>query len=294
MRKTLISSLVVAAAAALAVAATATGARTTGAAHAAIPGCAKGSLNLVGDGVLTIGADNPAFPPWFGGAEKTKPWKVSDPYSGKGYESAVSYAVARQLGFAKAQVKWTVVPFNNSFRPGKKPFDFYITQVSYTPERAKAVDFSKSYYFVNQSVVGRKGTPIAKAKSIAALKPFKLGVQVGTTSYTYITRYIKPSSSPLVFDTNDAAVQALKNGQIDGIVVDLPTAFYVTAVQVDDGVIVGKLPTKGTKERFGMVFQKGNPLRTCVNKALDRLWRDGTIKKLQTTYLARAGAPDIT
>ena len=294
MRKTLISSLVVAAAAALAVAATATGARTTGATPAAIPGCAKGSLNLVEDGVLTIGADNPAFPPWFGGAEKTKPWKVSDPYSGKGYESAVSYAVARQLGFTKAQVKWTVVPFNNSFRPGKKPFDFYITQVSYTPERAKAVDFSKSYYFVNQSVVGRKGTPIAKAKSIAALKPFKLGVQVGTTSYTYITKYIKPSSSPLVFDTNDAAVQALKNGQIDGIVVDLPTAFYVTAVQVDDGVIVGKLPTKGTKERFGMVFQKGNPLRTCVNKALDRLWRDGTIKKLQTTYLARAGAPDIT
>ena len=294
MRKTLISSLVAAAAAALAVAATATGARTTGAAPAAIPGCAKGSLNLVEDGVLTIGADNPAFPPWFGGAEKTKPWKVSDPYSGKGYESAVSYAVARQLGLTKAQVKWTVVPFNNSFRPGKKPFDFYITQVSYTPERAKAVDFSKSYYFVNQSVVGRKGTAIAKAKSIAALKPFKLGVQVGTTSYTYITKYIKPSSSPLVFDTNDAAVQALKNGQIDGIVVDLPTAFYVTAVQVDDGVIVGKLPTKGTKERFGMVFQKGNPLRTCVNKALDRLWRDGTIKKLQTTYLARAGAPDIT
>jgi polar amino acid transport system substrate-binding protein len=294
MRKLLIPSLVLAAAAALAVAATATGARATGAASGAIPGCAKGSLNLVEDGVLTVGADNPAFPPWFGGAEKTKPWKVSDPYSGKGYESAVSYAVARQLGFTKAQVKWTVVPFNNSFRPGKKPFDFYITQVSYTPERAKAVDFSTSYYFVNQSVVGRKGTPIAKAKSIAALKPFKLGVQVGTTSYTYITKYIKPSSKPLVFDTNDAAVQALKNGQIDGIVVDLPTAFYVTAVQVDDGIIVGKLPTKGTKERFGMVFQKGNPLRTCVNKALDRLWRDGTIKRLQTTYLARAGAPDIT
>ena len=293
MRKLLTMSLVLAAAGALAAAATATGARTTGAAPAAIPGCATGSLNLVEDGVLTIGADNPAFPPWFGGAEKTKPWKVSDPYSGKGYESAVAYAVARQLGFTKAQVKWTVVPFTNSFRPGKKPFDFYLTQVSYTPERAKAVDFSKSYYFVNQAVVGRKGTPIAKAKSIAALKPFKLGVQVGTTSYTYITKYIKPSSKPLVYDTNDAAVQALKNGQIDGIVVDLPTAFYVTAVQVDDGVIVGKLPTRGTKERFGMVFQKGNTLRTCVDKALDRLWRNGTIKKLQTTYLARAGAPDI-
>jgi len=293
MRKTLIASLVAATAAALAAVTTATGASTAGASAAAIPGCAAGSLNLVEDGVLTIGADNPAFPPWFGGAEKTKPWKVSDPYSGKGYESAVAYAVAKQLGFAKGKVKWTVVPFTNSFRPGKKPFDFYITQVSYSPERARAVDFSNSYYFVNQAVVGRKGTPIARAKSISALRPYKLAAQVGTTSYTYITKYIKPSSKPLVYDTNDAAVQALKNGQIDGIVVDLPTAFYVTAVQVDDGVIVGKLPTRGTKERFGMVFQKGNSLRGCVDKALGRLWANGTIKKLQNTYLARAGAPDI-
>jgi polar amino acid transport system substrate-binding protein len=294
MRKLLTSTLVAGATAALVVAATALAAGSAGAAPRAIPGCAPGSLNLVEDGVLTVGADNPAFPPWFGGAQKTKPWKVSDPYSGKGYESAVAYAVARQLGFTKAQVKWTVVPFNNSFRPGKKPFDFYITQVSVTPERARAVDFSNSYYFVNQAVVGRKGQPIAKVKSIAGLRPYKLGAQVGTTSYTYITRYIRPSSKPLVYDTNDAAVQALKNGQIDGIVVDLPTAFYVTAVQVDDGVIVGKLPTRGTKERFGMVFEKGNTLRRCVNRALDRLWANGTIKKLQTTYLARAGAPDIT
>jgi polar amino acid transport system substrate-binding protein len=293
MRKLLSSILVVGATAALGAATAALAAGSAGAAPAAIPGCAPGSLNLVEDGVLTIGADNPAFGPWFGGAEKTKPWKVSDPYSGKGYESAVAYAVASQLGFTKAQVKWTVVPFNNSFRPGKKPFDFYITQVSVTPERARAVDFSNAYYFVNQAVVGRKGQPIAKVKSIAGLRPFKLGAQVGTTSYTYITRYIRPSSKPLVYDTNDAAVQALKNGQIDGIVVDLPTAFYVTAVQVDDGVIVGKLPTRGTKERFGMVFQKGNTLRRCVNRALNRLWANGTVKKLQTTYLARAGAPDI-
>ena len=293
MRKTLISSLVAVAAAALALAATATGARTTGAAPAAIPGCATGSLNLVEDGVLTVGADNPAFPPWFEGAEKTKPWKVSDPYSGKGYESAVAYAIASQLGFPKAKVKWTVVPFNNSFRPGKKPFDFDINQVSFSPERARAVDFSMSYYFVNQAVVGRKGTPIAKAKSIAALKPYKLGAQVGTTSYQYINRFIRPSSKPLVYDTNDAAVQALKNGQINGIVVDLPTAFYVTAVQVDDGVIVGKLPTKGTKERFGLVLQKGSSLRSCVNRALSRLWANGTIKSLQNTYLAKAGAPDL-
>jgi len=290
MRNLLVSSALLAAAAALVATATATGASTRA---TAIPGCAPATLDLVEDGVLTFGADNPAFPPWFGGAEKTKPWKVSDPYSGKGYESAVAYAVASQLGFAKSKVKWTVVPFNNSFRPGKKQFDLYITQVSYTPERAKAVDFSNAYYFVNQAVVGRKGEPIAKAKSVAALRPYKLGAQVGTTSYTYITRYIRPRAKPLVYDTNDAAVQALKNGQIDGIVVDLPTAFYVTAVQVEDGTIVGKLPTRGTKERFGMVLEKGSTLRRCVNRALNRLWANGTIKKLQNTYLAKAGAPDL-
>jgi polar amino acid transport system substrate-binding protein len=277
----------------LVVAAGASGATSQSSATTAIPGCAKGSLDLVDDGVLTFGADNPAFPPWFGGDEKTKPWKFSDPYSGKGYESAVAYAVAKQLGFGKKQVEWTVVPFNNSYRPGKKPFDAYITQVSYTPARAKAVDFSNAYYFVNQAVVGRTGTGISKARSIRALRPYKLGVQVGTTSYDYIVKYIRPSSRPLVYDTNDAAVQALKNGQIDGIVVDLPTAFFVTAVQVDDGTIVGKLPTRGSKERFGMVFEKGNPLKRCVNKALNNLWRNGTIKKLQRVWLAKAGAPDL-
>jgi polar amino acid transport system substrate-binding protein len=287
MRKVL--SALVLLAAALTAAATATGAPR---AVAAIPGCAPGSLDLVKSGQLTIGADNPAFPPWFGGKEK-KPWKVSDPYSGQGYESAVTYAIAKQLGFAKGDVQWTYVPFTRSFRPGKKPFDFYVTQVSYTPQRAKAVDFSKSYYFVNQAVVGRKGKPIASAHSIAALRGYRLGAQVGTTSYDYIVNYIKPSSRPLVFDTNDQAVQALKNGQIDGIVVDLPTAFYVTAVQVSDGTIVGKLPTKGTKEHFGLVLQKGSSLTACVNKALDRLWRGGTIKKLQQTWLAKAGAPDL-
>jgi polar amino acid transport system substrate-binding protein len=293
MRKLFVPSLALVAAAGLAVAATALGARSAAAAPAAIPGCAPGSLNLIEDGVLTIGTDNPAFGPWYGGGEKTKPWKVSDPYSGKGYESAVAYAVARQLGFPKSAVKWTVVPFSNAYRPGNKPFDFDINQVSFSPARAKAVDFSKSYYFVNQAVVGRKGKPIAKVRSIAGLRSYKLGAQLGTTSYSYIVDHIRPSSSPLVYDTNDAAVQALKNGQIDGIVVDLPTAFYVTAVQVPDGVIVGKLPTFGSKERFGMVFQKGNSLRRCVDKALDRLWRNGTIKKLQGLYLARAGAPDL-
>jgi polar amino acid transport system substrate-binding protein len=291
MRKALLAlvPLALLGAVALALTATATGAQRSA---VAIPGCAARSLDLVKADQLTVGADNPAYPPWFGGAEK-KPWKVSNPYSGQGYESAVAYAVAAQLGFPKGQVQWSYVPFGKSFRPGKKPFDFYVTQVSYTPQRAKAVDFSKSYYFVNQTVVGRKGTPIASAKSVAGLKRFRLGVQVGTTSYDYIVKYIQPSSRPLVYDSNDLAVQALKNGQIDGIVVDLPTAFYVTAVQISDGTIVGKLPTKGTKERFGLVLEKGSSLTACVNKALDRLWRNGTIKKLQQTWLAKAGAPDL-
>ena len=119
-------------------------------------------------------------------------WKISDPYSGKGYESAVAYAVAKQLGYSKAKVKWTYVPFNKSFAPGKKSFDFDITQISYTPERAKVVDFSNSYYDVNQAIVVRKGTPIAKAHSVAALKPFTLAAQLGTTSYNFIRSTIKP------------------------------------------------------------------------------------------------------
>jgi polar amino acid transport system substrate-binding protein len=260
---------------------------------AAIPGCDKAGLNLLNEGRLTLGTDNPAFPPWWGGGETRKPWKVSNPYSGKGYESAVAYAVAKQLGFTKGQVDWVHVPFAQSYRPGDKDFDFYMAQVSYTPQRDKVVDFSNSYYFVNQSVVGRKGTPITSAKSVAALKPYRFGAQLGTTSYQYIQKYIQPDERPLAYKSNDLAVQALKNGRLDGIVVDLPTAFYVTAVQVEDGVIVGQLPNRGNKERFGMVFEQGNPLRGCVNKALNKLWANGTIKKLQNVWLAKVGGAPI-
>jgi polar amino acid transport system substrate-binding protein len=275
---------------ALALAATATG---NPASPSAIPGCAKGSLNLLNEGRLTLGTDNPAFPPWWGGGQTRKPWKVSNPYSGQGYESAVAYAVARQLGFTKRQVDWTVTPFSQSYRPGKKKFDFYMAQVSYTPERDKVVDFSNGYYYVNQALVGRTGTGIAGAKSIADVRPYRLGAQLGTTSYQYIVNYVKPSQKPLAYDTNDLAIQALKNGQIDGIVVDLPTAFYVTAVQLDDGTIVGQFPNRGSRERFGMVFEKDNELRRCVNKALNRLWANGTIKALQNRWLAKVGGAPV-
>ena len=256
---------------------------------AAAASCDKGSLNLVNAGQLTVGTDNPAFPPWFGGAEKA-PWKVSNPYSGEGYESAVAYAVATKLGFAKSEVKWIVVPFNTSFAPGAKKFDFDINQISYKPARATAVDFSDSYYNVNQALVAIKGTPITKAVGIDGIKPFKLGVQIGTTSYDYIINNIKPSKKPAVFDTNDAAVAALKNKQIDGLVVDLPTAFYITAVQVPKGKILGQFPTVGTPEHFGMIFEKGNSLVSCVNDALTKLRTDGTLGSLQAKWL-QADAP---
>jgi polar amino acid transport system substrate-binding protein len=254
--------------------------------------CKKSDLNLVNAGQLTVGTDNPAYPPWFGGKEKA-PWRVSDPRSGEGFESAVAYAVAKQLVFARGDVRWIVVPFNTPFAPGKKKFDFDINQISYKPARAKAVDFSDSYYDVNQAVVGLASRPIANAKSVSDLKPYKLGAQLGTTSYDYIVHNIKPSQKAAVYDTNDAAVQALKNKQIDGLVVDLPTAFYVTAAQVPGSKIIGQFPTVGTPEHFGMVFAKGNPLVRCVDGALDKLKANGTLAALRDKWLAKAGGAPV-
>lgn len=248
--------------------------------------CDKGDLNLVSAGKLTVGTDNPAYPPWFGGDEKA-PWKISDPRSGEGFESAVAYAVAKKLGFTKDEVSWIRVPFNTSFAPGPKKFDFDINEISYTPARAKVVGFSDSYYNVNQAIVVRNGTKIASATSVADLKPYKLGVQLGTTSYQYITDNIKPSKQPAVYDTNDAAVAALKNGQTDALVVDLPTAFYVTAAQVENSKILGQFPTSASGEHFGMVFQKRNSLIGCVNKALAELRTDGTLQSIQDKWLSK-------
>jgi polar amino acid transport system substrate-binding protein len=253
--------------------------------------CDKADLNLVKAGTLTIGTDNPAYPPWFGGTPQS-PWKVSYPPSGQGFESAVASAVATNLGFAHKEVNWIVVPFNTSFAPGPKKFDFDINEISFTPARAKVVDFSSSYYDVNQAIVGLKGQPIAKATSTADLKPYKLGAQLGTTSYDYIVKNIKPSQKPAVFDTNDAAVQSLKNKQIDGLVVDLPTAFYVTAAQVPNSTIIGQFPTSGTPEHFGMVLAKGNSLTKCIDGALADLRASGALAHIQQKWLAKAaGAP---
>jgi len=273
---------------ALALAATAIGSPE---APAQIPGCAKGNLNLLNEGQLTLATDNPAFDPWWSGGSKDKDWEQNDPTTGKGYESAVAYQIAKRLGFTRAQVTWKAVPFLRSFAPGKKPFDWYMAQVSVAPERKKAVSFSTSYYNVNQAVAGLKASSIAKVRSLAGLKRYKLGAQVGTTSYSYISKFIRPSQSPAVYDSNADAVSALKNKQIDGLVVDFPSTGYITAVQVPTSTVVGRLPTQGAQEIFGLVFQRGNSLAACVNKAVKALRTDGTLRRLDVRWLGKTGAP---
>jgi polar amino acid transport system substrate-binding protein len=261
---------------------------------AAAASCAKSQLTLVKPGQLTVGTDNPAYPPWYAGGTKSSFWKINDPSTGKGLEPATVYAVAKQLGFSRSNVHWIYVPFNRSFAPGKKSFDFDINQISYTPARAKVVTFSTSYYDVNQAIVVLKGTKIASAHTIAALRPFKLGAQVGTTSYDFIKSTIKPTKQPAVYQQNAAAVQALKNKQIDGLIVDLPTAFYVTGAQVPNSEVLGQFNSGGGAGYFGMVFAKGNSLAACVDKALATLRTNGTLKQIQQKWLAKAtGAPTL-
>jgi polar amino acid transport system substrate-binding protein len=254
---------------------------------------AAANCPTVKSGQLTIGTDNPAYPPWYGGTPpKGSPWKVADPTSGKGFESAVVYAVAKQLGYGKSKVQWTYVPFDKSFAPGSKSFDFDINQISYTPARAKEVTFSNSYYDVNQSVVVLDGTKIAKVKTIAGLRNFKLGAEIGTTSYAYIQDHVKPTTTTAVYQTNAAAIEALKNKQIEGLVVDLPTAFYITSAQLDHSKVLGQFPSVRGGEHFGMVFQKSNPLASCVDKALATLKKNGALQHIQQQWLAKAtGAP---
>ena len=279
---------------ALALTATTTGGSAGFKDSAVAASCAKADLKTVSDGKITVGTDNPAYPPWFSGQPgKGSKWKISDPTSGKGFESAVAFAVAKKLDFPKSDVVWTYVPFTRSYAPGKKSFDFDINEISFTPARRKVVDFSNSYYDVNQAVVVNKGTPIANVKTIAGLRKYKFGVQIGTTSYNAIVNDIKPSSKPSVYDTNDKAVFALKSKQIDALVVDLPTAFYVTAVQVPNSKILGPLATKPGGEHFGMVLAKWSPLTPCVNLALAKLKANGTLGSIQTHWLSKVVAAPV-
>jgi polar amino acid transport system substrate-binding protein len=248
--------------------------------------CSPASMQTIVPGKLTAATGSPAFPPWV----------IDDkPENGKGYESAVTYAVAKKLGYAEADVVWTRTTFDSAIAPGPKKFDVNIQQFSITEDRKKAVDFSSGYYDLTQAVVTYAGSPIAKATTVAGLKDAKLGAAVATTSLDAITSVIAPTVPPKIYNSNDDAVAALKAKQIDGIVVDLPTAFYIAGAELDNGVIVGQLPkTADSKEQLGFLLAKGSPLTSCVTQAVDALRADGTLARLQDQWLAQAGAPVLS
>ena len=248
--------------------------------------CTVDTMNLHTPGKLTIATGNPAYSPWYGG--KSVPgsdWKSSsytgDPHTGKGYESAFAYALAQQMGFTRDQVDWIGIPFGKSFAPGPKDFDFAMQQISITAKRAQAVDFSEGYYDVNQALIADNGSPAIGVTTLAGLKDLKLGAPVGTTSLQVIQDVVQPNVEPAVYPDLDTALKDLKNGQIDGVVVDFPDAFYGYADQ-----IVGQFPPiGGQQEQFGLAFEKGNTLVSCVNQAIAALKSNGTLQQLLDTWL---------
>lgn len=245
--------------------------------------CAKGSLATLKAGVLTFGTDQPAYPPWF---------VDDDPANGKGFESAVAYAVADKLGFGTKDMQWVRVPFNAAIAPGPKTFDANLNEFSITEERKNAVDFSAPYYDVTQAVVTIKSSPAANVTSLDGLRDLRLGAQVGTTSYN-AAKALNGKAQVSVYNNNDDAKAALTSGQIDALVLDLPTAFQVQS-ELTDGKIVGQLPSGTDKpEQFGIVLDKGSKLTSCVSGAVDALRGDGTLAKLQQQWLAEAGSAPV-
>jgi polar amino acid transport system substrate-binding protein len=247
--------------------------------------CEPGKLPTQEQGVLTVATDNPAYPPYF---------EDNDPTNGEGFESAVAYAIGKQLGYPKAKVKWTTESFNSSFAPGPKDFDFDVNQISITPVREKAVDFSAPYYTANQAVVALKSSDAASAKSLEELQDAKLGVQVGTTSLEAAEAEIEPNDRPEVFNSSNDVVQALKNGQIDAVVVDLPTALYLTAVQVPEAAVVSQFSAPGG-DQWGALLQKDSALTACVSEAIEALEDSGELQKITDRWMSKAaGAPELS
>lgn len=248
-------------------------------------GCVTDDM-LLEDGTLTVGTDSPAYEPWFAD---------NDPTNGEGYESAVAYAVAERLGFSEDEVTWVRVPFNTSYAPGAKDFDFDINQISITPKRAEVVDFSQGYYQAAQAVVALEGTAGAEATSLEDLADLRLGAQTGTTSLTAIRDVIQPEVDPAVFEDTNSAKQALANDQVDAVLADLPTAFYISAVEIPGSTIVGQFqPESGEQEEFGMLFEKGSPLVTCVDAALAAMEADGELADIEREWLSDVvGVPEL-
>jgi polar amino acid transport system substrate-binding protein len=242
--------------------------------------CSPSTLQTKTAGTLTIGADQPVFPPWFAG---------NNPANGKGFEGAIDAAIAKQLGYSSSQVTFSRVTFDQAIQQPDR-FDFDLDEYSITAAREKVVDFSAPYYNVSQAVVTIAGSKAANVHSLAGLKSLKLGVQVGTTAFTAVTGTIKPSQQPGVYNSNSDVLQALKNGQVDALITDLPTAFFMTGAQLKNGLIVGQLPpTGGKQEQFGALLAKGSPLTSCVSKAINTLRSNGSLAKIQDKWLAKEG-----
>jgi polar amino acid transport system substrate-binding protein len=238
-------------------------------------------LQTLTTGKLAIATGEPAY----------YPWVIDDaPESGEGFEAAVAYAVATQLGFAAEDVSWVRTTFDGAITPGAKDFDFNLQQFSITEERKAAVDFSSPYYSSPQAIVSYAGSPIEGLTTIEELKGAKLGAGVGTTSLDAISTVF--GSEPQAFNDNAAAVAALKNGQIDGIVVDLPTAFFLAGVVVEGGIIVGQLPSTGDGDNFGLLLAKDSPITSCVSQAVDAISASGELAEITAKWLSTdAGAP---
>jgi len=246
--------------------------------------CKAGQLQTHTTGQLTVATDKPAYPPYF---------ENDDPTNGKGFESAVAYAIGDQLGFKPSQVHWVTEPFNSSYAPGPKSFDFDVNQISITPARQQQVDFSAPYYTANQAVVASKGSSAASATSLAELKDATIGVQIGTTSLDAVNSQIQPSSQPKVFNDSNDVVTALKENQVDAVVVDLPTALYLTAAQVPTATIVGQFSAPGG-DQWGALLDKGSPLTGCVSQAIESLRSSGKLGQIQTRWMSQAAkAPDL-
>ena len=245
--------------------------------------CTEDALDTLYPGIFTFGTDQPVYPPWYIG---------DNPANGEGFESAIAYAIAGELGYVGDDVRWVRVPFNAALAPGPKTFDANLSEFSITEQRKAAVDFSTPYFDVTQAVVTVKSSPAAAVRTLDGLKSLKLGVQVGTTSYT-AAMSVDGSVPVAVYNTNGDVKLALSNGEIDALVADLPTAFAV-AGELRDGLMVGQLPTDpGDAEQFGVVLDKKSPLTRCVSWAVDGLRQDGTLARLEQQWLAGAGRAPV-
>jgi polar amino acid transport system substrate-binding protein len=259
-------------------------ASTSSTTNVAAADCTPEKMQTNTAGELTVATDKPAYPPYF---------EDNDPTNGKGFESATAYAIADQLGYARSDVNWVTEPFNSSYAPGPKDFDFDVNQISITPARSEHVDFSAPYYTANQAVIATKGSSAASATSLADLQDATIGVQLGTTSLDAVNSEIQPSTQAKVFNDSNDVVSALKENQVDAVVTDLPTALYITAAQVPDATVVGQFPAPGG-DQWGALLAKGSPLTGCISKAIDDLRSSGELQKIENRWMSQAAnAPTL-